>query len=162
MMTGTSKARGALCRATSFGLWLGLSTLACGGHGGDAAGPGAVAPSAASSTTQAADEPWRAERPAPGPSRPFDYPAAQLETLPNGVQLYLVPRHAGTVALAIVSRSGGATKSCTCLAIDARSSRSTSSSCTAISPEEVRANGDSTDISRPFASSPKARMSASR
>ena len=109
MTTGTRKARGALCRATSLGLWLGLSTLACGGHGGDAAGPGAAAPSAASSSTQAADEAWRAERPAPGTARPFDYPAAQLETLPNGVQLYLVPRHAGTVALAIVSRSGGAT-----------------------------------------------------
>ena len=87
-----------------FGLIAGLAACA-GGAAGEAASPGAATPSA---PTAAADEGWRGERPAPGTARPFDYPAAQVSTLPNGVQLYLVPRRAGTVALGIMSRSGGA------------------------------------------------------
>jgi len=84
--------------------WLLAAHVACSSHASDGAGPGAAAPSAPLAT---ANEGWRSERPAPGPARTFDYPAAQLSALPNGVQLYLVPRRAGTVALAVVSRSGG-------------------------------------------------------
>lgn len=54
------------------------------------------------------DESWRAQRPEPGQARSFDYPSAQVSRLPNGVELYLVPRRAGTVALSVVSRAGGA------------------------------------------------------
>jgi zinc protease len=83
------------------------SLVACAGSAGsEAASPAAATPLAPAA---AAEEGWRAERPAPGAARPFEYPAAQLSSLPNGVQLYLVPRRAGTVALAIMSRSGGAT-----------------------------------------------------
>jgi zinc protease len=84
-------------------LWL-AGSLAC-------AASNAVTPPRAAppGPTSIADEGWRAARPAPGPERGFDYPAAQQGTLPNGVQLYLVPRHAGTVALAVISRAGGAT-----------------------------------------------------
>lgn len=95
-------------RARAFGMIAGLPvalSLACGARGGDAAGPAAVSPAAPAAA--AADESWRTERPAPGPAHPFDYPAAQVSALPNGVQLYLVPRRAGTVALAVASRSGG-------------------------------------------------------
>jgi zinc protease len=57
--------------------------------------------------TSASDESWRTERPAPEPARSFEYPSAQVSHLPNGVELYLVPRQAGTVALSVVSRAGG-------------------------------------------------------
>jgi zinc protease len=55
----------------------------------------------------APEEAWRSQRPAPGAARSFDYPSAQVSQLPNGVELYLVPRKAGTVALSVVSRAGG-------------------------------------------------------
>src|SRR4051794_30113602 len=73
--------------------------LACGGGAREPAAPAANAP--------ATDESWRARRPAPGPASAFDYPVAQLARLPNGVEVYLVPRQAGTVALSLVSRAGG-------------------------------------------------------
>jgi zinc protease len=53
------------------------------------------------------EEAWRSQRPPPGAARSFDYPSAQVSRLPNGVELYLVPRKAGTVALSVVSRAGG-------------------------------------------------------
>lgn len=55
----------------------------------------------------APDESWRTRRPEPGPARSFDYPSAEVSRLPNGVELYLVRRPAGTVALSVVSRAGG-------------------------------------------------------
>jgi zinc protease len=73
--------------------------LACGGAQRDvngAGGPGTPS-----------DEAWRTQRPQPGPSRTFDYPAAQVSRLPNGVELYLVPKRAGTVALSVAARAGG-------------------------------------------------------
>jgi len=108
MSARASLARAAARRTAAPGATLGLlfwlAASAC--AGGDAASPPPAAPGA---STAAADEGWRATRPAPGPARGFDYPAAQQATLPNGVQLYLVPRRAGTVALAVISRAGGAT-----------------------------------------------------
>jgi zinc protease len=65
------------------------------------------APEAPAASPSPSDESWRAQRPAPGPARSFDYPSAQVSRLPNGVELYLVPRRAGTVALSVVSRAGG-------------------------------------------------------
>jgi zinc protease len=66
----------------------------------------AAAPEA-SARAAASDESWRTARPSPGAARSFDYPSAQVSRLPNGVELYLVPRRAGTVALSVVSRAGG-------------------------------------------------------
>lgn len=69
---------------------------------------GPEASSAASTASSVgAEEAWRVERPPPGPARSFAYPAAQTARLPNGVELYLVPRPAGTVALAVSTRAGG-------------------------------------------------------
>jgi zinc protease len=62
---------------------------------------------AAPSNEPAPDESWRTQRPPPGPASTFDYPVAQLSKLPNGLEVYLVPRRAGTVALSLVSRAGG-------------------------------------------------------
>jgi zinc protease len=76
---------------------------ACGAD--KAAGAPARAPAAGE--TSPGDESWRSQRPAPGPARAFDYPSAEVARLPNGVELYLVPRRAGTVALSLVSRAGG-------------------------------------------------------
>jgi zinc protease len=59
------------------------------------------------SNEPAPDESWRTQRPPPGPASTFDYPAAQLSKLPNGLEIYLVPRRAGTVALSLSSRAGG-------------------------------------------------------
>jgi zinc protease len=72
--------------------------LACGGAQNRASDSAAVA---------SGGESWRTQRPAPGPSRAFDYPAAQVSRLPNGVELLLVPKQAGTVALSIATRAGG-------------------------------------------------------
>lgn len=52
-------------------------------------------------------EAWRATPPAPGPARSFQYPSAQVARLPNGVEIYLVPKQAGTVALSVSTRAGG-------------------------------------------------------
>lgn len=76
--------------------------LLAGACGGRAPAAGPVAAPLASA------EAWRNERPAPGPSSSFDYPAAQVAHLDNGVELWLVPRASGTVALSIASRAGGA------------------------------------------------------
>jgi zinc protease len=62
---------------------------------------------AAPSNEPAPDESWRTQRPPPGPASTLDYPVAQLTKLPNGLEVYLVPRRAGTVALSLVSRAGG-------------------------------------------------------
>lgn len=75
--------------------------LACSRAGANASSAASAQPSAG------ADEAWRVERPPPGPARAFAYPAAQTARLPNGVELYLVPRQAGTVALAVSTRAGG-------------------------------------------------------
>lgn len=77
-----------------------VSALACGG-----AAPQATDASGAASNS--ADEAWRVERPAAAEARGFEYPSAQTSRLPNGVELYLVPKKSGTVALSISSRSGG-------------------------------------------------------
>jgi zinc protease len=63
----------------------------------------APAPSAAETTSEA----WRREQPSAAPARPLEYPEAELARLPNGVQLYLVPRKAGTVAISVSARAGG-------------------------------------------------------
>ncbi len=77
-----------------------LVASGCGGaHGAAANGAASPAP--------AADEAWREQRPPAGTARLFDYPSAQVSRLPNGVQLYLVPRKAGTVALSISAHAGG-------------------------------------------------------
>jgi zinc protease len=73
---------------------------------GAASGPNGVA--SPSPAAVEAGEAWRRERPAPGPARSFDYPPAEVARLDNGVQLYLVPRKSGTVALSISARAGGA------------------------------------------------------
>src|SRR6187549_817919 len=78
-----------------------LLALAC----GNTAGPGAAAPAPAGDNP---DQAWREQRPAAAAPRDFDYPGAQTATLPNGVQLWLVPRKSGTVALSINSLAGGA------------------------------------------------------
>jgi zinc protease len=90
--------RSARCMSSLAAAALAALALACGGAQ-NARGP-AGAPGAS-------DEAWRSERPAPGPARSFDYPAAEVSRLPNGVELYLVRRTARTVALSIVSRAGG-------------------------------------------------------
>jgi zinc protease len=78
------------------------SSLAC-------ATPTAPATTPAAPTTGSDNEqPWRVQQPAAGAPREFSYPAAQVATLPNGVQLWLVPRKSGTVALSVVARGGGA------------------------------------------------------
>ncbi len=79
--------------------WAMSASLACAHSASNAPADG---PSAAS-----AGEAWRSERPAPGPARAFSYPAAQTARLPNGVELYLVPRKSGTVALSVSTRAGG-------------------------------------------------------
>jgi zinc protease len=83
---------------------LALLALAC----GNTAGPGAAAPAAPAAPGDNPDQAWREQRPAAAAPRDFDYPGAQTATLPNGVQLWLVPRKSGTVALSINSLAGGA------------------------------------------------------
>jgi zinc protease len=61
----------------------------------------------APSPPQASSEAWRQERPQAAPARSLEYPEAELARLPNGAQLYLVPRKAGTVAISVSSRAGG-------------------------------------------------------
>jgi zinc protease len=86
--------------------WLPLmASVALGGCA--AQGASSATPAAPAGAAAAPDESWRTQRPAPGPARSFDYPSAQVSHLPNGVELYLVPRRAGTVALSVVSRAGG-------------------------------------------------------
>lgn len=80
---------------------LALLLIACGGA------QSASSPAETPAVSSAADEAWRTERPAPGPARSFDYPSAEVSRLPNGVELYLVRRRAGTIALSVVSRAGG-------------------------------------------------------
>ncbi len=85
-----------------FGAWL----VACAGLAacGGAQAPAATTPGA----TSAVDgESWRRERPPAGPPRSFEYPAAQHARLANGVELYLVPRKSGTVALSVSAHAGG-------------------------------------------------------
>lgn len=87
--------RGRLRRAVSAACI--LSGLACAGAHKDASGaPG----------SGAGGESWRSQRPQAGPSRGFDYPTAQVSRLANGVELYLVPKRAGTVALSVAARAG--------------------------------------------------------
>lgn len=84
------------------------AALALGGSG--AACSGAQTPGSSTSTTVAtseASEAWRVQRPAPGPARSFEYPRALVSRLENGVELYLVPKRAGTVALSVSTRAGG-------------------------------------------------------
>jgi zinc protease len=90
--------------------WLAvLAGVALGGGAGCGAAQSTPngAPEAPAASPSPSDESWRAQRPAPGPARSFEYPSAQVSRLPNGVELYLVPRRAGTVALSVVSRAGG-------------------------------------------------------
>ncbi len=84
-----------------FGALLGSLAFGCGGS--QSAGQTETAASAGT----AVDESWRKSRPAPGAERELVYPGAQVAQLPNGVQLYLVSRPAGTVALSVSSRAGG-------------------------------------------------------
>jgi len=88
------------CGSTFVAAALAAIAIACGGAQG-------AASSAESPSSAAPDEAWRTARPEPGPARSFDYPGAEVSRLPNGVELYLVPRRAGTVALSVVSRAGG-------------------------------------------------------
>jgi zinc protease len=85
-------------RLLALSVALGLAALSCGG-----------AQRADSGTPESAagDESWRTQKPEPGASRAFDYPAAQVSRLPNGIELYLVPKQAGTVALSVAARAGG-------------------------------------------------------
>lgn len=85
--------------------WLACLTFLAAGCGG---APGAAATAPTTSTAAEASEAWRRERPAAGPARSFDYPPAEVARLANGVQLYLVPRKSGTVALSLSTRAGGA------------------------------------------------------
>jgi len=80
--------------------------LACAG----AAGKGSESPNAAdgaNAASEASDQSWRQATPSAGAPQPFGYPAAQIATLPNGVQLWLVPRKSGTVALSVNALAGG-------------------------------------------------------
>jgi zinc protease len=54
------------------------------------------------------EQAWRAQQPAAGAPRAFAYPAARVALLPNGVQVWLVPRKSATVALSVAIRGGGA------------------------------------------------------
>src|SRR6188768_3438267 len=86
---------------------LALLALSCAGtpnKGG--ATPGETASAGAAS--EAGDQSWRQTPPTAGAPRPFEYPAAQMTRLPNGVQVWLVPRKSGTVALSVNALAGGA------------------------------------------------------
>jgi zinc protease len=91
--------------------WLPLAglVLACAGAPGKGSDTAQAPASGASAAPAAADaQLWRQATPASAPPHPFEYPAAQSTKLPNGVQLWLVPRKSGTVALSVNSLAGGA------------------------------------------------------
>jgi zinc protease len=90
-------------RRTALGraVWIGMLACACSGA------PSAPPTSPTGAAAEGAGEAWRQERPAAAPARAFDYPEAQLSQLANGVQLYLVPRKAGTVAISVSAHAGG-------------------------------------------------------
>ena len=79
--------------------------LACAG----ATGKGSESPntSGANAASESGDQSWRQATPAAGAPHAFEYPAAQLATLANGVQIWLVPRKSGTVALSVNALAGG-------------------------------------------------------
>jgi len=82
--------------------------LAC----ASATGKGGESPNAASGangSSESSDQSWRQTSPAAGAPHAFEYPPAQMATLPNGVQLWLVPRKSGTVALSVNALAGGST-----------------------------------------------------
>jgi zinc protease len=80
---------------------IGMVAGACGGA------PTAAPASPAAAAAEGASEAWRQARPAAAPARAFDYPKAQHTRLANGVQLYLVPRKSGTVAISVSAHAGG-------------------------------------------------------
>lgn len=102
LSVASSRGRGGRGRARGELSWLLLLVTACGAASGSSGGA-TTSPAAVE-----AGEAWRRERPAPGPAKSFDYPPAQVAHLANGVQLYLVPRKSGTVALSVSARAGGA------------------------------------------------------
>ena len=82
---------------------LGLAALcfsACGGTLGPATAKVAEPAVATSAASPAAAEPDRTKPPAPGTARPFALPAEQRLTLPNGLEVVLIPR-AGVPSLAM-------------------------------------------------------------
>jgi hypothetical protein len=88
-----------LCLTGTLLAGLALSSIGCAG----AQKPGAEATLPEGSA--APNETWRSEQPPPAAERRFDYPAAQTARLPNGVELYLVPKKSGTVALSVLRPS---------------------------------------------------------
>ena len=82
---------------------LGLAALcfsACGGTLGPSTAKVAEPAVAVSASAPAAAEPDRTKPPAPGTARPFALPAEQRLTLPNGLEVVLIPR-AGVPSLAM-------------------------------------------------------------
>jgi zinc protease len=64
-------------------------------------------PGAPRLATEAGDpEPWRNDRPVPGPIAAHVYPTVETTNLANGVSLYVVRRPAGVVTLSVVARGG--------------------------------------------------------
>jgi zinc protease len=90
---------------TARSCWLALA-LACAGAGSK----GSESPNAAggaNAASESGDQSWRQTTPAAAAPHAVEYPAAQMAILPNGVQLWLVPRKSGTVALSLNALAGG-------------------------------------------------------
>jgi zinc protease len=86
---------------------LALLALSCAGSP-NKGGTTPAETTSAGAASEAGDQSWRQTVPAAGAPRPFEYPAAQMTRLPNGVQIWLVPRKSGTVALSVNALAGGA------------------------------------------------------
>src|SRR5262245_4700252 len=89
--------------------WATLAALAlsCAGAAGTSTEP-AHAQGSSGALVEADNQAWRRVGPPAAAAHGLDYPAAQTAKLPNGVQLWLVPRKSGTVALSVNALAGGA------------------------------------------------------
>jgi zinc protease len=80
-----------------------------------AAPPAAQAPSAAPAVSTKVEQPapadpdaFRITPPKPGQPAPVVFPVPEVKTLPNGVTLYVVPKHSAVATLTVVVRHGAA------------------------------------------------------